>query len=311
MKAHGLHHVTGITADPQKNIDFYTGVLGLRMVKLTVNFDDPRAYHLYYGNSSGEPGTAMTFFSWPNVRTGVTGVGEIASVAFSIPAGSVEFWERHLEGKGVSYSRGTRFGEAFILLRDPDGLELELVAETPLASVEPWTTPVFSSDNAIRAFHGIGIAEDIGARTRAFISERFGYSGGESDAGTYRYRANESGPGRCIYVRIAPDELRGVMGSGTIHHAAFRADDDADELKIRGELLAAGMEATQVIDRTYFHSVYFREPGGVLFEIATDAPGFTVDEPLASLGTRLCLPPQFEMHREEIVRALPPLKLPA
>ena len=311
MHTPGIHHITGITGDPQKNIDFYSGVLGLRFVKLTVNFDDPRAYHLYFGNESGEPGTALTFFAWPGVGKGVTGTREITAIAFAVPPASLTFWKKYLAEKKVPFEERERFGVAYLSLSDPDGLELELVPEDPPSRIIPWTSPQMPEEYAIRGFHAVTLTEDGSEKTRSFLTERFGYVPDIASDSLFRYAAPGDSHARYLLVRVAPNLPTGTMGAGTLHHVAFRAKSDADELKIREEMLGIGMDATPVIDRMYFHSVYFREPGGILFEIATDQPGFTIDEPLASLGTSLRLPPQYEPHREEIVRLLPPLKLPS
>jgi len=311
MHTSGIHHITGITGDAQKNIDFYSGILGLRFVKLTVNFDDPSAYHLYYGNTSGEPGTALTFFAWPGIRKGVTGAGEITAIAFAVPSTSLGFWKQHLAAHGVPHEERERFGGTYIHLLDPDGLELELVPEEPLSRLVPWKSALVNEKNAIRGFHAVTLTEDGSELTRKFLAGGFGYTpDGESDS-VFRYMTAGNEPARYLYVRAAPDLQRGAMGAGTVHHVAFRAASDADELSMRTEMLSIGMDATPVIDRMYFHSVYFREPGGILFEIATDKPGFSVDEPLEKLGSSLRLPPQYEPHREEITRMLPPVRLPA
>lgn len=310
MQTPGIHHITGITGDAQKNIDFYTGVLGLRFVKLTVNFDDPRAYHLYYGNGSGEPGTALTFFAWPNVRKSQVGAGEITAIAFAVPAASIPFWKKHLAGLRIPCEMRERFDENYIHLLDPDGLELELVPEELPSGLVPWKSSVVPEEYAIRGFHAVTLTEDGSEKTRGFLTQRFGYNPDAASESVFRYVTAGTEPARYLYVRVAPDLPQGVMGAGTVHHVAFRARTDADEMSMREELLRIDMDATPVIDRMYFHSVYFREPGGILFEIATDKPGFTVDEPLESLGTSLRLPPQYEQHRAEITRALPPLKLP-
>jgi len=310
MKTCGIHHVTGITGDAQANIDFYTGTLGLRMVKLTVNFDDPSAYHLYYGNALGSPGTIMTFFHWPTIRPRQDGTGEISAVSFSIPEGAVSYWEKRLSKNAVSYTQSRHFDEERITFRDPDGLELSLIAEKNTADVKPWTFDV-PEKYAIRAIHSVTLCEDGSERMRNFLRSHFGYRQTGEEDGTFRFAAEGDAAGRHLFVRLAPDLPRGSMGAGTVHHVAFRAKNDADEFEMRRELLEIGMDATPVIDRNYFHSVYFREPGGVLFEIATDHPGFAIDEPRDSLGSSLILPAQFEAHREEIVRALPKVKLPS
>ena len=311
MHTSGIHHITGITGDAQKNIDFYSGILGLRFVKLTVNFDDPSAYHLYYGNASGEPGTALTFFAWPGIRKGVVGTGEITAIAFAVPLASLPFWKKHLATHAVPHEERERFGSAYIHLLDPDGLELELVPEEPLSRLVPWKSPFVKEEDAIRGFHAVTLTEDGSELTRRFLAGGFGYTPEGESGSVFRYVTAGNEPARYLYVRVAPDLQRGEMGAGTVHHVAFRAATDVDELGMRTEMLSIGMDATPVIDCMYFHSVYFREPGGILFEIATDTPGFTVDESLETLGSRLCLPPQYEPHRAEITRQLPPLKLPA
>lgn len=309
MKTAGIHHLTGITGDAQKNIDFYTGVLGLRMVKLTVNFDDPSAYHLYYGNALGEPGTIATFFHWPRMQERRVGAGEITSIGFSIPKDATDYWESHLKEHSAPYDVRTTFGETHIIFRDPDGLQVELIADTALPATKPWTHSV-PEIHAIRSFHSVTLCEDGSERTRIFLENTFGYKRVAQEGTLFKYSTDGDAAGRHLYVRIAPDLPRGMMGSGTVHHVAFRARDDADEESIRTELLSVGMDATPVIDRNYFHSVYFREPGGILFEIATDAPGFTIDEIAAQLGSSLVLPAQYEPYRAQIEASLPKVQLP-
>ncbi len=309
MKTSGIHHLTGITGDAQKNIDFYTGVLGLRMVKLTVNFDDPSAYHLYYGNSLGEPGTIATFFHWPQVKERRVGSGEITAIGFSIPLDACNYWESRLKDYKVPVDKRTIFGESHLIFRDPDGLQVELVADHSLPSTTPWE---YSVPNlyAIRSFHHVTLCEDDPERTHTFLENTFGYTRVAKEGTLFKYSSQGDAPGRHLYLRIAPDLPRGVMGAGTVHHVAFRAKDDADEVSIRTEMLEAGMDATPVIDRQYFHSVYFREPGGVLFEIATDGPGFAIDESPSRLGSSLVLPAQYEPHRAQIEASLPKVQLP-
>lgn len=309
MKTSGIHHVTGITGDAQKNIDFYTGPLGLRMIKLTVNFDDPSAYHLYYGNALGEPGTIATFFHWPGMRERLTGAGEITAVAFSIPPTAANYWESRLKEHGIPCDRRVVFGEDHLIFRDPDGLQVELVADKTLPAIAPWTHSVPDAC-AIRSFHSVTLCEDGSEKTRRFLVGTFGYTKVAEEDTVYKYSTEGKAAGRHLYVRVAPDMPQGVMGKGTVHHVAFRAKDDADEESIRTELLAAGMDATPVIDRNYFYSVYFREPGGILFEIATDGPGFTINESAENLGSSLVLPAQYEPHRSQIEAMLPKVTLP-
>ncbi len=310
MNVPGLHHVTAITAAPQKNIDFYTGVLGLRLVKVTINFDDPRAYHLYYGDAAGNPGTILTFFAWPNARKGQSGVGEVSTISFAIPAKALEFWEVRLTECDVPFEKKVVFTRQRLAFKDPDGIELELVEETTAIVSKPWVRGPLTEGTAILGFYGVTLCEDSLALTRKLLIEKLAYREIATENGIYYFQGIAHEPGASLLIRIAPDLTRALIAAGSVHHIAFRARTDADELSLRSELLASGIDATPVIDRTYFHSVYFHEPGGILFEIATDTPGFTVDEPLDALGTSLRLPPQFEAHRSIIEESLLPLKLP-
>lgn len=313
----GIHHVTAIAGDPQKNLDFYAGLLGLRLVKLTVNFDDPATYHFYYGDGAGNPGTILTFFPWPGASRGRPGTGQASSVAFAIRPASLGYWIERLVSRGVKYEGpARRFGEQALTLRDPDGLQVELVAHEP---AEAWATQpggILPHEHDLRGFHSVTLWEEGYEQTAQLLTNELGFQATGDEQNVFRYRAargaaaGPGAPGTIVDVRCAPGFWRGSVAVGTIHHVAFRARDDAAQLALRGQLVEQGLNVTPVLDRQYFHSVYFREPGGVLFEIATDPPGFTVDESLDELGTHLKLPPWLESVRGELERVLPPLTRP-
>jgi glyoxalase family protein len=307
-----IHHITAIAGDPQRNLDFYAGILGLRLVKLTVNFDDPGSYHFYYGDEIGRPGSLLTFFPWPGGRRGRQGTGQIATVALAIPAGSLGFWIERLLSHGIKYEGpNRRFDEQVLGLTDPDGLLLELVATEIAAGLEPWNDGPVNPTHAIRGLHGATIWEAGDRGSAEFLTGTLDFQEAGEESGLLRFRSEASGSGAVVNLRRAAGFWSGAGGVGTVHHMAFRAASDAVQLEQRSTIVAQGLEVTPVVDREYFHSVYFREPGGVLFEIATDGPGFTIDEPAAELGTHLKLPPMYERHRSEIERALPVLRLPA
>lgn len=304
----GLHHVTAISGAPQRNLDFYVKVLGLRFVKRTVNFDDPSVYHLYYGNEIGEPGTAMTFFPWEHLPPARRGTGEVALAAFAVPAGSLEFWRERLKRLEVPHGEAEpRFDEPALTLADPDGLPLALVASPEPDPRAPWTTPEIGADHAVRGFHGVTLMLDVSGATGELLTEVMGYRHAGSADGVHRYVAPDAATARYVNVIEAQDRAPAGSGRGAVHHIAFAvADDDAQD-RFRKRLIDAGQLVTPRIDRTYFHSIYFRTPGGVLFEIATEGPGFTVDEPRTSLGQELKLPPQHEHLRDRLQQLLPPL----
>ncbi len=307
----GIHHVTAITSDAQKNIDFYCGVLGLRLVKLTVNFDDPASYHLYYGDELGRPGTVMTFFAWPGGYPGRIGPPQVTSTAFAVPAGSLTHWADRLDKHGVKAKPAiTRFHDRVLEFTDPDGMHLEIAAvEQP--GGQAWKGGPVPIEHAIRGFHGVTISEEGYEKTAKLLSDVMGFKSEESEQNRFRYRAG-SGDGFASTVDLlcVPDARHGGMGAGIVHHVAFRTADDASQAAWRDEIVRQGSNVSPVMDRTYFHSIYYREPGGVLFEIATESPGFTVDESAEKLGTSLRLPPWLEEHRAEIIRAVPPIRLP-
>jgi glyoxalase family protein len=305
----GLHHVTAICGPPQRNVDFYTRVLGLRFVKRTVNFDDPGTYHLYYGDEVGTPGTALTFFAWDGLPEGRAGVGETSLTQFSVPEGSLDFWRSRLEAHDVQVSDSDpAFGEPRLLGRDPDGLAFALVVARDGDHRTPWTTGEVGAEVAVRGFHGVTLTLAERAETGTLLTELFGYelAGQEGDA--FRYATPHARQARMIDIVEQPDGGLGRQGRGSVHHIAFSVRDRTAQMAVREHLVAAGHRVTPQIDRNYFYSIYFRSPGGVLFEVATEEPGFTVDEPVADLGRSLKLPAQHEHLRATLERTLPPLE---
>lgn len=307
----GIHHVTAIASDPQENVDFYAGLLGLRLVKKTVNFDDPSAYHLYYGDAAGSPGSIVTFFYWPgHAARGRIGTGQMTALTFSAPAGSLDFWRDRLARYDVVAERRTRFGEDVLAFTDPDNIPVELVAvaDDPRAA---WTgAPGIPAAHALRGLHTAQLTVRDAAPTEALLTREMGYTLVRREGNRARFAAAAGGSGRFVDVIADPAGAPGAGGSGTIHHIAWRVADDAGELALRERLLAGGTLVSPVRDRSYFRSIYYRERGGILFEIATDIPGFAIDESAATLGTALKLPAQFEPHRAQIEAALPPLQAP-
>src|SRR5256886_357819 len=312
-KISGLHHVTAIANDPQRNLDFYIGLLGLRLVKRTVNFDDPGTYHFYFGDARGTPGTILTFFPWPGARRGHRGVGQIEATAFAISPDSVGYWlDRFKEQHVTAEKTSTRFGEDVIRFTDPDGLLLELVTFDSIAQVESRANSTVPAEHSLRGFHSVSAALEGYERTAQLLRESFGYRLVKESGNRFRFVApSESGAGRIVDLLCMPDSRAGHVAAGSVHHIAFRAKDDDEQLQWREHLVGLGYNVTPVIDRTYFHSIYFREPGGILFEIATKPPGFTLDEKLEELGTHLRLPPWMEPARSQIEQILPPIQVPA
>jgi glyoxalase family protein len=305
----GLHHVTAIVSNPQRTLDFYTQLLGLRFVKRTINFDDPGSYHLYFGDDAGSPGTILTFFAWPGATRGKAGVGETLAVAFSVPPASVDYWDEHLRSAGIAVEPAVnRFGESVLSFADPDGMQLEIVGHAEAAEARPARDAAIPAQHAIRGFFGVTLAEGGFAETEKVLGE-MGYSRVAEEGSRYRFAAPGNALANRIDVLVVPDLGRGRTGAGTVHHIAFRNVDDASQLNWRARLAAFPLDVTPVMDRTYFHSIYFREPGGVLFELATDPPGFAFDEPLVSLGESLKLPPWLESKRSLIEKHLPSLEL--
>ncbi|MFT5869958.1 MAG: glyoxalase family protein [Paracoccaceae bacterium] len=300
----GLHHVTAISGPPQANVDFFTKVLGQRLVKKTVNFDDPGTYHLYYGDQDGSPGTIMTFFPFVNAGPGRSGSGMASAYAYSVPGGQFDTWMARLTKDAIDFDGPVeRFGARVITLHDPDGAPVELVETNRV------------SDTGLDGFHSVTLWEQDLAPTQRLLTDVFGYEeiGHETSIGTERLRLKAPGDARGGVIDLVRADAAptGRQGAGSIHHVAFRAESDAVQLDWREKLATAGFNVTPVIDRQYFNAIYFREPGGVLFEIATDPPGFTADEDLAHLGEKLMLPAQHEHMRTEIEQVLPPIAVSA
>jgi glyoxalase family protein len=308
----GIHHITSLASDPQGNVDFYSGFLGLRLVKQTVNFDVPDVYHLYYGDEVGRPGTILTFFPFPDAVRGKKGAGETSAVAFSVPGGSLGFWTERLSSRGIEFSGPVaRFGQDVVTFEDPDGMIIELFADASVDGIPGWPGSAVGPLPAIRRFHGVTFTQRELDPSGAFLTDVMGFLQGPAEDNRHRYLAG-SGEGRAhIDILVDPRAPGGRQSAGSVHHIAWRAQDDAEQLAWRTALARAGRAPTQVLDRSYFHSIYFREPGGVLFEIATDPPGFSTDETRDALGTHLKLPPWLESNRANIERHLPPLSIPA
>jgi glyoxalase family protein len=312
MKIPGLHHVTAIASDPQRNLDFYVGLLGLRFVKRTVNFDDPGTYHFYFGDRWGTPGTILTFFPWPGMRRGIRGTGQIEATAFAISPDSVGYWLGRLKQQHVAAERTpSRFGDEVIRFVDTDGLLLELVASNSLAPIEPWTDSPIPQEHALHGFHSVSAALEGYEKTARLLSDTFGYRLIKESGNRFRFASSdEAATGRIVDLLCIPDSGAGRVAAGSVHHIAFRARDEQEQLQWREQLVDLGYNVTPVIDRIYFHSIYFREPGGVLFEIATEPPGFVLDETIEELGTGLRLPPWLESARPEIEKILPTIHVP-
>jgi glyoxalase family protein len=308
----GLHHVTAIASDPQRNLDFYVGLLGLRFVKRTINFDDPGTYHFYFGDRRGTPGTILTFFAWPGARRGIRGIGQIDATAFAISPDSVGYWLERLNRQHVVAERTPpRFGQEVIRFCDPDGLLLELIGSNSLAPVEPWVDSSVPPKHALRGFHGVSAALEGYEKTARLLTDTFGYHLIEESGNRFRFASrDDTVPGRIVDLLCLPDSGGGRVAAGSVHHIAFRARDELEQLQWREQLVELGYNVTPVIDRIYFHSIYFREPGGVLFEIATEPPGFALDEKLEEFGAHLQLPSWLESARPQMEKILPPIQLP-
>jgi glyoxalase family protein len=306
----GIHHVTAIASDPQANVDFYAGLLGLRLIKKTVNFDDPSAYHLYYGDETGMPGSIMTFFYWPGSGSrGRVGPGQMTGLSFSAPPLSLDYWHDRLIRYGITVEHKNRFGEKVLTFADPDRIPCEIVSVTD-DNRQGWTGGDIPASHALRGFHTAGLTVRTAAPTEQLLTGEMGYRLVRRDGNRARFEGGPGGSGRFIDVIGDATTAPGLQGTGTIHHVAWRVPDDASQLEMQELLADAGYEVSEVRDRNYFHSIYYRERGGILFEIATDVPGFSVDEPVSSLGTALKLPPQFERARKQIEASLPPLQPP-
>jgi glyoxalase family protein len=308
----GLHHVTAIAGDAQQNLDFYTGVLGLRLVKRSVNQDVPGTYHLFYADAVGHPGTDLTFFPWPDLPPGRRGIGLTNEVALAVPADSLEYWAERLARHDVQPEEPTtRFGERTLTFLDVHGLALALVETSDARDFTPWSGSPVPERHQIRGLHAARMAQRDLAPTTRFLTEGMGFRLLGSEDGWQRYALGDGGSGRVLDVQAQPDAPRGTWGMGSVHHVAWRVADADTELAAQRAVRAAGAHATDVIDRFWFESVYFKEPGGALFEIATDGPGFAIDEAAETLGEKLVLPPWLEPRRAEIEQSLPTLRLTA
>jgi glyoxalase family protein len=307
----GIHHVTAIAADAQRNVDFYSGLLGLRLVKKTVNFDDPGSYHLYYGDRVGTPGTLVTFFIWPGATNGQRGAGEPVALAFEIPQGSLDWWKQRLSGAGFqALKAGWRLGSGVLEITDPDGMNVELIESAPARQTEFWLAGGVPKEHAITAIHSVSLGLGDERRSSALFTDELTFARIGSEDARLRFGLGEAGHTNFVDI-VKPDaRVRGQMGAGTIHHVAFRTDDDTAQRQWLEKLTQLGLHVSPVMDRKYFHSIYFREPGGVLFEIATDGPGMAVDEREEHLGEALVLPQQYESFRASLERSLPPIVSP-
>jgi glyoxalase family protein len=323
MRSAGIHHITAIAGDPQRNLDFYAEALGLRLVKRTVNFDDPGSYHFYFGDNIGSPGTIMTFFPWPGARRGARGSGQVTTVSFAVPQNSMAFWKERLRANHVIAEEiEGRFGSNALRFLDPDGLQLEITVipsnvegsrretfkVTSTGSLDFARDDGVASERAIRGFAAPTLEIRNPEKTEKLLTENLGFEFVAEENNRRRFRGGGSNASAEIDL-VSSQAGFGQIAAGTVHHIAFRAADDDEQLKVREQLVARGLNVTPVIDRQYFHSIYFREPNGILFEIATDGPGFLIDEPADALGETLKLPPIYESKRNEIERVLPTIRL--
>ncbi|HEY4148011.1 MAG TPA: ring-cleaving dioxygenase [Chitinophagaceae bacterium] len=304
----GIHHITAIAGSATKNYDFYTRILGLRLVKKTVNFDDPDTYHLYYGDGHGTPGTILTFFPWGEIAPGRRGPGQATEIGYSVPESSFDFWLKRFENHNVIYNKvAEKFGEPYLTVLDPDGLKLELIASTAVDKRLPWETNEIKVTNATKGFHNITITTHKMQPTADILTGVFGYRLLQQEENRYRFITDTVDNAAIVDLVEVAGEIAGHVAGGSVHHVAFRVKNDDILMQYRDKISALGLHITDKIDRNYFYSLYFREPGGVLFELATDNPGFSVDEPVEELGTHLMLPSQYEQYREDLEKSLPKL----
>ena len=308
----GIHHVTAICDDAQQNIDLYTGVLGLRMVKQTVNFDMPDTYHLYYGDEQGHPGTILTFFSWPDQPKGRKGTGQVGTISFSILEESRDYWVERLTRHNVLIvGPNPHFGEKVLSIFTPDGLTLELVAHQEADKFSGWKDGPIPAEHAIRGLHSVTLMEANLDRTSAMLTEVLGFKFVGVEGNRSRFKLGDDGIATLVDVVTQRELTRGNIAVGSVHHVAWRTPGEEQQLAWREKLERSGISVTPVLDRQYFHSIYFKEPGGILFEIATDPPGFAIDEPVEQLGTHLKLPPWLESERPMLEQTLRPIHLHA
>nr|WP_294944624.1 ring-cleaving dioxygenase [uncultured Mucilaginibacter sp.] len=304
----GIHHITAIAGNAKRNHNFYTNVLGQRLVKKTVNFDDPETYHLYYGDKEGTPGTILTFFPWEGIQSGRRGARQATEIGYSVPKGSLDFWVNRFEKHNVIYNKvAEKFGEEYLTVLDPDGLKLELTASKTADTRLPWETEEVTADNAIKGFHNVTITTNKMQATADILSGVFGYKLLEQHVNRYRFVTDAVENANIVDLVEVAGEVAGHVAGGSVHHVAFRVANEEILMQYREKIAALGLHITDKIDRNYFYSLYFREPGGVLFEIATDNPGFAVDEPVEELGQNLKLPAQHERFRSTLEKSLPSL----
>jgi glyoxalase family protein len=308
---HGIHHVTCIAGDAQENLDFYVGVMGMRLAKRSVNQDDPGTYHLFYTDAVGTPGTDLTFFPWPNMAPARLGIGLTVEVVFAIPPGTLQYWQESFEQNRVQYSAPeTRFGETALPFKDPHGLQLALVETGDERPFVAWEKSSVPPECQLQGMYSVRLWQRELAPTETLLTQYMGFTHQDTEDGWHRYGVEGGGAGKLVEVKELPAERRGQWGVGGIHHVAWRTHDADEELALRQTIEGAGLRPTPLIDRFWFKSVYFKEPGGVLFELATDGPGFDADEDMEHLGEQLVLPPWLETHRKEIESVLPPLRVP-
>jgi glyoxalase family protein len=300
----GIHHITATVGHPQENVDFYAGVLGLRLVKQTVNFDDPGTYHLYFGNEGGKPGTIITFFPWANAYQGRIGDGQVGVTSYVVPKGALSFWEKRLAKFKVSFSKMERFGERYLVFDDPHGLHLEIV-EREEGESNDWSFGEVTPEVAIKGFGGATLFSTQPDKTGQLLEKVMGLELVAKEGDFARYRSTAD-IGNIIDLKLTTNS-RGQMGVGTVHHIAWRAIDDNDQLDWQQYVAANGYGVTPVQDRNYFNAIYFREHGQILFEIATDPPGFAHDETPETMGEQLMLPIQYESHRDQLEKTLLPI----
>lgn len=305
----GIHHITAIAGDAKRNFNFYANILGLRFIKKTVNFDDPGTYHFYFGDEIGSAGTILTFFPWgEGIPQGHRGAGMATEIGYSVPKGSIEFWIERFEKYNVIYNKpAEKFGERYLTFLDPDGLKLELIEQNTEDTRKPWETDEIKASHATRGFHNVTLTLNNITGTAAVLTDIFGYKLVGQESNRYRYATDAIEQAAIVDLVEISSEKLGHVANGTVHHVAFRVKNDEILMHFRQKVVEKNLNITPQIDRQYFHSLYFREPGGVLFEIATDNPGFMIDEPLEDLGKGLKLPAQYESRRSEIEAHLVPI----
>jgi glyoxalase family protein len=311
MSVHGIHHVTCIAGDAQENLDFYVALLGMRLVKKSVNQDDPGTYHLFYADRVGNPGTDFTFFPWPQMEPGRLGIGLTVEVSFGVQPGSLHYWQDRLQRYSVEHDAiESRFGETTLSFKDVHGLQLALVETDDDRQFVPWENSPVPAEHQLRGMHSVRLWERKLAHTQAILTQRMGFSLLGEEDGWHRFGVEGGDSGKLVEIKELPEERRGEWGTGSVHHVAWRVKDSEEQMALREGIANAGLRPTKQIDRFWFKSVYYKEPGGVLFELATDGPGFDRDEDMEHLGEQLILPPWLEAQHNEIEAALPPLEMP-